>query len=281
MQTGTPSRTAWAAAVHRAAHQVLEGGRIFADPLALQILGEDGELAVRQAEARTSGRRMRIFIAVRHRFAEAALAQAVERGVEQLVVLGAGLDTSAYRSPYGDRLRILEVDHPQTQAWKRQLLADAKIPLPPWLTFAPVDFEHDTLAHGLAAAGFDPARQTFFTWLGVVPYLTEEAVWSTLRFVASLSHGAHVVFDYADPPESLSPEARAYYEERAGRVAELGEPFLTFFTADPLREKLTACGFREIEDLGPRQIASHYFPARAADAPERGGHVLRAATVPR
>jgi methyltransferase (TIGR00027 family) len=114
---------------------------------------------------------MRIFIAVRTRFAEDALAAAVERGVRQVVVLGAGLDTYAYRSTLRDRLCIFEVDHPATQAWKRQRLVDAAIPIPNSLTFAPIDFKHQTLAEGLAAAGFDSAQQTFFTWLGVVPYL--------------------------------------------------------------------------------------------------------------
>jgi methyltransferase (TIGR00027 family) len=169
MLSGTPSRTARAAAAHRAAHQVLEQGRLFADPLALRILGDEAETVVREAEADPSKRRMRLFIAARTRFAEDALAAAVQRGVRQLVVLGAGLDTFAYRSPHGDRLRMFEVDHPATQAWKRQRLADAAIPVPDSLVFAPIDFESETLADGLAAAGFDPARQTFFTWLGVIP----------------------------------------------------------------------------------------------------------------
>jgi hypothetical protein len=138
MLSGTPSRTAKAAAAHRAAHQVLEQGRLFADPLALRILGDDAETAVREAEADPSKRRMRIFIAARTRFAEDALAAAVQRGVRQLVVLGAGLDTFAYRSPHGDRLSLFEVDHPATQAWKRQRLADAAIPVPDSLVFAPI-----------------------------------------------------------------------------------------------------------------------------------------------
>src|SRR5215470_14239734 len=123
MQAGAPSRTARAAALHRAAHQVLEHGRIFADPLALRILGVDADSIAQEAEEHTSGRRMRIFIASRTRFAEDALAAAAERGVRQLVVLGAGLDTYAYRGPLRNRLRIFEVDHPATQAWKRQRLA--------------------------------------------------------------------------------------------------------------------------------------------------------------
>jgi len=279
MQTGTPSRTALAAAAHRAAHQVLEQGRIFADPLALQILGEEADAVLREAEADPAKRRLRLFIAVRTRFAEDSLAAAIDRGVRQLVVLGAGLDTYAYRGKFRDALRIFEVDHPATQAWKRQRLADTAIDVPDLLTFAPVDFERETLADGLEAAGFNPARQTFFTWLGVVPYLTEPAVWSTLEFIASLPAGAHVVFDYSDPPDSLSPEMRLEHEKRAARVAALGEAWVNYLEADQLRAKLTALGFLEIEDLGPPQIASRYFPARSTSPPDRGGHILRAATV--
>ncbi len=279
MQSGQPSRTALAAAAHRAAHQVLEQGRIFADPLALRILGQDAETVARHAQENPSGRRMRLFIAVRTRFAEDALAAAVERGVGQVVVLGAGLDTYAYRSALRDRLRIFEVDHPATQAWKRERLADAGIPVPGSLTFAPIDFERETLEGGLTAAGFDRTQQTFFTWLGVVPYLGEEAVWSTLAFIASLPNGAHVVFDYADPPESLSPDLRARHERRASRVAELGEAWVSYFEADPLRARLVALGFREVEDLGPPQIVSRYFPGRSDPVPERGGHIVRATTI--
>src|SRR5580700_286615 len=158
MQPGEPSRTARAAAFHRAAHQVLEYGRIFTDPLAVRILGESAETIAREAEVRPSGRRMRIFIAARTRFAEDALASAVDRGVRQLVVLGAGLDTYAYRGAMRDRLQIFEVDHPATQVWKRQRLAEADIPIPDKLTFAGVDFERETLREGLAAAGFDSAQ---------------------------------------------------------------------------------------------------------------------------
>jgi methyltransferase (TIGR00027 family) len=279
MQLGEPSRTARAAAFHRTVHQVLEQGRIFADPLALRILGEDAEAIAGRAGEYASGRRMRIFIAARTRFAEDALAAAVERGVRQLVVLGAGLDTYAYRGAWRDRVRIFEVDHPATQAWKRQLLADAGIAAPASLTFAPVDFERETVADGLAAAGFDPQQQTFFTWLGVVPYLTEQAVWSTLSFIAGLRNGAHVVFDYSDPPDSLSPEMRASHHRRAAHVADLGEAFKSCFEPDQLGIKLTELGFSEVEDLGPRQIAARYFPGRGTSAADRGGHILRAATV--
>jgi methyltransferase (TIGR00027 family) len=276
MQSGMPSRTAWAAAAHRAAHQILENGRIFSDPLAVRILGADAVAIGRDAREHPSRRPMRMFIAVRTRFAEDALTAAIEGGVRQLVVLGAGLDTYAYRSTAGDRLRIFEVDHPATQTWKRQRLADAAIPVPPWLIFAPIDFERETLAQGLATAGFDPAQETFFTWLGVVPYLTEEAAWSTLRFIASLPAGAHVVFDYSDPPASLSAEMRILHDRRAARVAELGEGWVTYFEADMLRAGLVELGYSEIENLGPPLIASRYFPDHTGTVHERGGLILHA-----
>jgi|SRR5208283_432666 len=273
-----PSRTALAAATHRAAHQILEKGCIFNDPLALPILGEDAKTVARD-EGQPSRRRMRIFIALRTRFAEDALAAAVEQGVRQVVVLGAGLDTYAYGSTLRERLRIFEVDHPATQDWKRQRLEHAGIPIPSSLTFAPIDFERQALAEGLTLAGFDPSQQTFFTWLGVVPYLTEEAVWSTLSFIANLPNGAQVVFDYSDPPDLLTGEARVSRELRATHVAQLGEAWLNYFEADELRAKLMALGFSEVEDLGPAQLAARYFPNRGSTLPDKGGHILRATTI--
>jgi len=277
MEPGQPSRTALGAAALRAAHQVLDGGRIFADPLALRILGPDAEARVRDAGDDPSRKRLRLFIAVRTRFAEDALASAVARGVRQLVVLGAGLDTYAYRSAFGEALRVFEVDHPATQAWKRERLSEASIPVPGTVTFAPVDFERDTLADGLLAAGFDPSAQTFFTWLGVVPYLTEAAVFTTLAFVAGLRDGAHVVFDYANP-RAPDEEGGAAHEELAARVATLGEAFKSAFESDDLHARLRGLGFGEIEDLGPREIAARYFPPHRGARPERGGHIVRATT---
>jgi len=281
MQPGEPSRTALAAAYHRAAHQVLERGAIFADPLAVRILGAEAEAALRDAKNDPSRRMMRLFIAVRTRFAEDSVAAAVARGVSQLVVLGAGLDTYAYRSPLAGGLHIFEVDHPSTQAWKRQRLAETAIPVPPALTFAPVDFERESLMESLTAVGFDSAEQTFFTWLGVVPYLTEEAVFSTLGFIARLPGGDHVAFDYGNPsaPSPDKNEYAALREKLAARVASVGEALRSHFETDVLHAKLMALGFRELEDLGPAQIQERYFPDRGGPLRDRGGHVVRATTV--
>ena len=279
MQPGQPSRTALGAAGLRAAHQVLDGAAIFEDPLALRILGADADALVRevQAEADPYRQRLRWFIAIRSRVAEDALAAALERGTRQLVVLGAGLDTTAYRSPPSQDLRIFEVDHPATQAWKRLRLAEANIALPAALTFVPVDFERETLAEGLAAAGFDPAQQTFFTWLGVVPYLTKEAISSTLSQIAAHPGGAEVVFDYGEPRETIDPALRRQYEERAARVAAAGEPFLSYFVPDELHEALLALGFERIDDLDTPAMLKRLLGGAAS--PRRSpGHVLFAAT---
>jgi methyltransferase (TIGR00027 family) len=281
MELGQPSRTALGAAAHRAVHQVLENGRIFADPLALRILGQDIEAAVRDAENDPSRRRLRLFVAVRTRFAEDALTAAVARGARQLVVLGAGLDTYAYRTTLGENLLIFEVDHPATQAWKQQRLAEAGISVPHTLTFAPVDFERETLRDGLTTAGFDPAQQTFFTWLGVVPYLTERAVFSTLGFVVSLPGGAHVVFDYSNPPASgpVRGDHATAREALAVRVASVGEAFRSHFETGALHAKLTDLGFCEVEDIGPALIRERYFANRGSSLPDAGGHIVRATTV--
>jgi methyltransferase (TIGR00027 family) len=280
MESGQPSRTARAAGAHRAAHQILESGCIFADPLAMPLLGETPEIVVRQAEEHRSNRRMRLFVAARARFAEDALAAAAELGVSQVVVLGAGLDTYAYRGALRDHLDIFEVDHPATQAWKRTRLSEAGIPIPARLTFAPVNFERESLVDGLAAVGFNQERKTFFTWLGVVPYLTESAIWTTFGFIASLLNGAHVVFDYGDPPDLLSPEVRAFHDVRAARVEAMGERWVSYFEGAELRTKLLALGFSNVEDLGPRQISARYFGemAMASPPPDRGAHIVHAST---
>ncbi len=277
MIEGQPSRTALSAAAARAAHQTLEHGAIFNDPLALPILGTDG--AEMLEELRTDPRRrpMRIFIACRSRFTEDAIATAVSQGLGQLVILGAGLDTFAYRNPHGSALQIIEVDHPSTQARKRDRLRLANIAIPPSVAYAPIDFERETLMHVLAQAGFDPARRSFFMWLGVVPYLTEPAIFATLTSIASLPGGAEVVFDYSDPPANLPPEARAQHEAYAARVAAMGETWITHFDANDLRTRLSQCGFTTIEDLAIPDLAQRYFPTHATSYNRRGGHVVRAA----
>jgi methyltransferase (TIGR00027 family) len=274
-----PSRTAFAAAAYRAAHQVLEDGRIFKDPLAVPILGVDPEALQADQDQLTIKRVMRFFVSARSAIAEAALKCGVEeRGVGQLVVLGAGLDTFAYRNPFEGRLKVFEVDHPATQAWKRRRLEEAGIAIPASLTYAPVDFERENLTERLAAAGLDPDIRTFFMWLGVLPYLTGEAITSTLAQIAGHPGGGEVAFDYSEPREALDPTLQAYYDERAKRVAAIGEPFLSHFRPEEMHAQLHALGFAEIDDLDMPGMVLRLTGLQGDGARRPGGHVLFAAT---
>ena len=153
MLAGRPSRTALGAAMHRAVHQTLEGGIIFADPHAVKILDDEARDGLPAMAGDPAHRPMRLFIAARSRFSEETMANCVARGTRQIVILGAGLDTFSLRNPHVD-VTIYEVDYPATQAWKRERLAQAGVALPPSLVFAPIDFERQSPAEGLAAAGF-------------------------------------------------------------------------------------------------------------------------------
>ena len=173
-------------------------------------------------------------------------------------------NTFAYRHSYPDDvLRVFEVDHPATQRWKRTLLGEADIPIPASLTFSPVDFETRTLVEGLRLARFDTGKCTFFSWLGVIQYLTESAFAATLRFVVALPAGSGIVFDYTISPALLNPTERMAFDRLAQRVTSAGEPFRTFFDPSELKNRLGNMGFRQFEDLGPEELNSRYFQGRS------------------
>lgn len=253
-------------AMRRAAHQLFDNPKVFDDPIALPILGPGAEERLRN-ESRflnRMGRVVRASMAARSRYAEDQLARVVECGTGQFVILGAGLDTFAYRNPYAQRdLRVFEVDYPATQEWKRERLAAAGIAIPPSVTFAPVDFEHQTLAEGLRQAGFDASKPAFFSWLGVTMYLVRDTAMSTFRFIASCGPGSAVTFDYIVPRETLNWTGQLVLRAMSRRVEKAGEPFRTFFAPGELHEELGRMGFRSIEDLGGAEINARYFKNRA------------------
>ena len=145
------------------------------------------------------------------------------------------------------------------------------------LTFAPVNFETETLAAGLAAAGFDAAAPALFAWLGVVIYLTREAVLDTLAWIGALPGGAEVVFDYGVPLSAYPADQRAYHARREARVAAMGEPWITRFESGEMAGLLQARGFTEIEDLGPAAIARRFYGLERPDG--AGPHLIRASTM--
>jgi methyltransferase (TIGR00027 family) len=267
MKENRPSATAQRVAMRRAAHQLLDDPKVFDDPVALRIIGKESASVLqtdpRQFESTPLSPYLRAFIAARSRYAEDELALGVRRGVRQYVILGAGLDTFAQRNPHPEGvLHVFEVDHPTTQTWKRARLEEIGTTLPGDLTFAPVDFETQTLEEVLRDAGYDPGKCTFFSWLGVTEYLTPEVVMATLRFIASAPAGSGVVFDYMISPSLLTPAQRSGFDALARRVASAGEPWQAFFDPELLTRDLRAMGFGYVEDKGPEEINARYFKNR-------------------
>jgi methyltransferase (TIGR00027 family) len=243
---GRPSQTALAAAAARAAHLLVDQEPlIFRDTAAMALLGEPGEEMV--GYHRSSGDHIvlagtRAQVTVRSRNTEQRLGELAAVGLDQYVVLGAGLDTFAYRSPLVGRLRVFEVDHPATQRWKRELLAAAGIIPPQALGFAGVDLEAEPLVDRLAGVGFDPSRPALVSWLGVSMYLTAEAVAATLAAVGGLAAGTELVAEYALPPALRDEGGQAYAGFALPVADQRGEPWLSFFTPEQLSALLQAHG---------------------------------------
>jgi len=274
---GEPSRTAKGAALYRAAHQLADEPRVFEDPLALKIIGKPAEAELRAGRDRRTRPRaapLRAFIAVRSRYAEDSFASAYARGVRQYVVLGAGLDTFAYRSRL-EGVRVIEVDHPSTQRWKREQLRRAAIDIPETVVYAPVDFERETLREGLARVAFDSTRCAFLAWLGVTPYLTATAVTSTLRAMArEMALGSEIVFDFATPaPKGRAGRAR---QELARRVEAAGEPLRSAFDPMALEACVRALGFSQVAILDHVLLQARYFKGRKDGLALRGGQLVHA-----
>lgn len=285
MRENSPSHTAAAVAFRRAAHQVLDRPPVFCDPLARALLSPEAQ-SVLDADPQRGGRgafqsRLRAFLAVRSRVAEDQVVAAAGSGVRQYVVLGAGLDTFACRNPFPE-LRVFEVDHPRTQAWKRRRLRAAGVKPSAGTVYVPVDFESQVVVHELMSHGFDGAAPTAVSWLGVVPYLEERTVWATLEWaVGVVGDRGHIVFDYGSVPRWWQFGQRVALHILAARVAAAGEPFRTRLQPEYLSHRLTSMGFATIIDLDARELNRRYFAGRADGLRVAGtGHVVIASMTP-
>jgi methyltransferase (TIGR00027 family) len=255
MNNGLPSQTALTAAAARAAHLIVDGDPpIFVDGLASALLGDraDELLAYHRAHGThlvLSGARAQVVC--RSRYTEDRLADRVRAGFTQYVILGAGLDSFAYRSELA--VRVFEVDHPATQQWKRGLLSAAGITIPEQVTFVPVDFEADSLSDRLVQSGFDPARPALVAWLGVTMYLTAEAIGRTLSVIGGLAPGTELVADYM-LPEAMRDEAGDTYAALVMPVAaQHGEPWLTFLTPADMSALLIDNRLKPVEHVRQRE----------------------------
>jgi methyltransferase (TIGR00027 family) len=262
MNEGQPSRTAERVAALRAAHQVLDSPQVLDDPFAIRLLSAEARRRLEEhpeeIDRSLTSKPVRAMVVVRTRIAEDELAAS---GATQYVLLGAGLDTFAYRNPFRN-VRVFEVDQPDTQALKRQRVAAARIELPANLTFAPCDFSRDRLEDALAAAGFDRAQPAVFAWLGVVMYLDRADVMKTLQFIVSQQAPVSVIFDYAQPPDGFPLLQRIFYRRILNRLEEIGEPWKSFMEPESLRADLLALGFTSVEDLGGDEINARYLAHR-------------------
>jgi methyltransferase (TIGR00027 family) len=269
MISGKPSRTAVAAATARAAHlHVYPGTPIHVDDFALRLVGFSGPDPLRAAARQwsmPSPPRACAYFALRHRYSEDRLERAIRRGVEQVVLLGAGLDSLALRRPeLAERVELVEVDHPDSQRWKRARLQELGLATPA-VTYLPVDFATESLEQRLIAADVRLDQPIFFSWLGVTQYIDGAANDATLRFIAQRPRGSEVVFDFIVRNDLLDPSERVFSEDAARSSAEHGEPWLSTFEPDRLEGHLATLDFTEIERLTPRLAASRYYGGQPSD----------------
>ena len=281
---GQPSLTALTAAAARAAHLIVDNEPvIFADTLAQAMLGERAEELISYHRAHgthpvLAGARAQV--TCRSRYAEDRLADAVGRGIGQYVLLGAGLDSFASRSPLADRVRVFEVDHPATQAYKRRVRgvaggggaagadggtagagAGAAGADGGGVRFVAVDFGRDSLQEALGRAGFDAGQPTLVSWLGVTMYLDESAIEATVAVLGGFAPGSEVVVDYLLPAGMRDAAGKMYADLVGQAAAERGEPWRSVFAPAAMAALLARHGFGPARDVRQRDM----IPAAAWD----------------
>jgi len=270
-----------------------------ADQAVVQALELDFTEAIKNIEALSSA----IMMIIRTRFIEERLDHAIRDGVSQLVILGAGFDTRAYRlTELLKAVQVFEVDQPSTQEYKKRRVREAGIAVPPNLTYVAVDFRHDKVGDVLTAAGYDSRRKTFFIWEGVTMYLPEAAVEETLRWVAAQAPGSTIIFDFvgarliqfmATADLSKFPEAAQKAFERLRRLTS-GEPWIFGLPDTNEREFLAQLGLdlRKLLPVGGEESMKRYLtrsdgtpyievpPQQQQAQSQRGGYCLAEAVVP-
>jgi len=279
VQDQIASRTALATAYLRAAHQILDGeSLILNDPVALILLGPDAENRIRDAADKymtPEAKALRSHVVLRSRYTEDRLKSSIERGVNQYIIVGAGFDTFAVRQPaWATHLRIIEIDHPDTQHLKRKKISDSGIPVPSNVVFAGINFENESLEEGLIRNGIRIDEPTFFSWLGVTMYLTEQAIDSTLQCMAKYPSGSEAVITFRQESSTQSSAS----SQLVDRVSDAGEPFVSYFTPENFKDKLLKAGFIKVELLTPAHSAQ-YFQSRNNSLPNPKKNSIASAIV--
>jgi len=264
------SETAQYAAAHRAYHLMKHSPAILEDTAALWLLAPPLGPVLRFPPLRWLFWRPLInkvgpistFIVVRSRFAEDALAEAIQTGCRQYVMLGAGLDSWALRHTK-EGVTAFELDHPATQAYKAERILARLGKMPPHLILIPIDFESRSVADVLPDGGLDTTSVAFVSWLGTIPYLTRDAIAATLTSLAEVcAPGSRLALDYFLPRTTMSPDDEALFDllDRGG--TERGEPMRSLLDVAEMAGMLTASGFRVLEDLSAADIHHRYLAGR-------------------
>lgn len=278
---GTPDNTAVRTALWRALHtEVDEPPYVLEDEIGAQLAGEDG-WRERGDMVPAASRGKRGTVVGRARLTEDLVAEAASRGVDQYVVLGAGLDTFAQRRPAAaSAVTVFEIDQPETQAWKQSRLTELGYGVPEWLRLVPVDFEaNDDWWDRLQAAGFDASRPAVVSWLGVTMYLTEEATAATLKQVASLPAGSSLILTFFRHLEDLLPEDVQIRRASREGARRAGTPFIGFYTPDQISALARQAGFAEAEYVSAAGLADRYFAGRTDGLRPYSGEEVLIATV--
>jgi len=260
-----PSRTAMLAAVARGLLR-LEAPQpwVLDDAFALVLVGpawqelRKGPVALFPAEV---VREVFAGISTRSRYAEDRLAAGA---FAQYVILGAGLDSFAWRRPDLLRsLRVFEADHPASQAWKLKRVSDLALPRSDSQVFVPVNFEAESLQDALRTAGFDWGRRALFSWNGVAPYLTPQAIASTLRTIAGAAAGSEVAFSYLAEEPVLDDVGREFMRIYAPLAASLGEPLQPGWPVIEIERLIGQCGLAVVDHPARADLQERYFADRA------------------
>ncbi len=266
MNADQPDSTAVRVALWRAMHVEVDAApHVLEDLVGLQLAAPDGNWRDRPDMHPMGTRGFRAAIVARARFIEDLVAEQAAAGVTQYVILGAGLDTLAQRSPeLGARVRIFEVDQPGTQAWKRRRLVEAGFGVPDWLRLVPIDFETgESWWDGLSAAGFEPDRAAIVASTGVSMYLSKEATAATLRQLAALATGSTLAMTFLLPAELIDEADRPGLEASTRGARASGTPFISFYSPDEILALAREAGFRDVRHVSTANLTERYFAGRA------------------
>jgi methyltransferase (TIGR00027 family) len=271
MREGHHSQTADTVAVSRALHRLSGAPVVFDDPYAIHLTSPRlRHLAtnpiLRWLYDLVLGELTKVIgvVHARARFAEDLLAESMAAGLDQYVLVGAGMDSFAIRCELPPGFRVFELDHPATQALKRERLAEIDVKLPDGLEFVPVDFERETVAQALAKTTYSPERVAFFSWLGVVPYLTEEAIFDCVESMASVSApGSPLVFEFGILREQVAAADQAVVKKLHRFTSRRGEPLISFFDPEDLIRRVSERGFELVQLLSPEEQNARYFAGRS------------------